>query len=384
MYLNDSLQKLSVPEIIDDFKCSNCNEKVTIKKVTALNKLPNVLVVHLKRFYLNYETCQTQKINSKFEFPKTLDLKEFCTEQFNKDETLETYNKVDDYYQYELKGINVHTGSADGGHYFSFIDVNRDGKDNSLNVYPKENWLQFNDSHVSEFDTDSIQSECFGGNSEGRPYENIQNAYLLIYERKKKTPVKILIDERDIDKEKEKENIVTINKDNRSLINKEYDLSRIKPDVKEEDLYKKIFFDEEKDEYFKYIPYYNIPKYAPRKVYNEIMKENNTSPSPKSDNNKAKINLKDYKKILYDIIQDKNFDINDKNYNDESKEIIISITLNNFMKKINSNQRSSDEKEQINKEFDFIINKLIKPLVKEDTCIDILKIINKHLNNILQ
>ena len=378
--LNDSLQKLSVPEIIDDFKCSNCNEKVTIKKVTALNKLPNVLVVHLKRFYLNYETCQTQKINSKFEFPKTLDLKEFCTEQFNKDETLETYNKVDDYYQYELKGINVHTGSADGGHYFSFIDVNRDGKDNSLNVYPKENWLQFNDSHVSEFDTDSIQSECFGGNSEGRPYENIQNAYLLIYERKKKTPVKILIDERDIDKEKEKENIVSINKDNRSLINKEYDLSRIKPDVKEEDLYKKIFFDEEKDEYFKYIPYYNIPKYAPRKVYNEIMKENNTSPSPKSDNNKAKINLKDYKKILYDIIQDKNFDINDKNYNDESKEIIISITLNNFMKKINSNQRSSDEKEQINKEFDFIINKLIKPLVKEDTCIDILKIINKHLS----
>ena len=379
--LNDSLQKLSVPEIIDDFKCSNCNEKVTIKKVTALNKLPNVLVVHLKRFYLNYETCQTQKINSKFEFPKTLDLKEFCTEQFNKEETLETYNRVDDYYQYELKGINVHTGSADGGHYFSFIDVNRDGKNNSLNIYPKENWLQFNDSHVSEFDTDSIQSECFGGNSEGRPYENIQNAYLLIYERKKKTPVKIIINERDIDKEKEKENIVQINKDNRSLINKEYDLSRIKPDIKEEDLYKKIFFDEEKDEYFKYIPYYNIPKYAPRKVYNEIMKENNTSPSPKSDNNKGKSNLKEYKKILYDIIQDKEFDINDKNYNDESKEIIISITLNSFMKKINSNQRARDEKEQINKEFTLIINKLIKPLVKEDTNIDILKIINKHINN---
>ena len=380
--LNDSLQKLSVPEIIDDFKCSNCNEKVTIKKVTALNKLPNVLVVHLKRFYLNYETCQTQKINSKFEFPKYLDLKEFCTEQFNKDETLETYNRVDDYYQYELKGINVHTGSADGGHYFSFIDVNRDGKDNSLSVYPKENWLQFNDSHVSEFDTDTIQSECFGGNSEGRPYENIQNAYLLIYERKTKTPVKILIEKKDIDKEKEKENIVTINKDNKSAINKEYDLSRIKPDVKEEDLYKKIFFDEEKDEYFKYIPYYNIPKYAPRKVYNEIMKENNTSPSPKSDNNKSKINLKEFKKILYDIIQDNDFDINDKNYNDESKEIIISIILNNFMKKINSNQRpSSDEKEQINKEFDFIINKLMKPLIKEDTNIDILKIINKYISN---
>ena len=43
-------------------------------------------------------------------------------------------NKVDDYYQYELKGINVHTGSADGGHYFSFIDVNRDGKNNSYKL----------------------------------------------------------------------------------------------------------------------------------------------------------------------------------------------------------------------------------------------------------
>ena len=45
--LNDSLQKINVPEIIDDFKCSNCNQKVTIKKVTALNKLPNVLIIQL-------------------------------------------------------------------------------------------------------------------------------------------------------------------------------------------------------------------------------------------------------------------------------------------------------------------------------------------------
>ena len=50
---------MSVPEIIDDFKCSNCNQKVTISKITSLNKLPNVLVVHLKRFYLNYDIFKT-------------------------------------------------------------------------------------------------------------------------------------------------------------------------------------------------------------------------------------------------------------------------------------------------------------------------------------
>ena len=30
--LTDSLNKMSVPEIIDDFKCSNCNQKVRIEK----------------------------------------------------------------------------------------------------------------------------------------------------------------------------------------------------------------------------------------------------------------------------------------------------------------------------------------------------------------
>lgn len=97
--LNDSLQKLIIPEIIDDFKCSNCNQSVQIKKVTSLNKLPNVLVVHLKRFYLDYETCHTRKINSKFEFPKKLNLKLFCVEEVTKNfgstqsESTDIYNR---------------------------------------------------------------------------------------------------------------------------------------------------------------------------------------------------------------------------------------------------------------------------------------------------
>ena len=68
--LKDALQKLIVPEIIEDFKCSNCNQKVTINKVTSLNRCPNVLVVHLNRFYLDYEDCNTNKINSRFQFLK--------------------------------------------------------------------------------------------------------------------------------------------------------------------------------------------------------------------------------------------------------------------------------------------------------------------------
>ena len=375
--LNDSLQKINTPEIIDEFKCSNCNQKVTIKKVTALNKLPNVLIVQLKRFSLNYDTGNTQKVNSKFEFPKILDLKQFCSEQFNKEETLDTYNRVDDYYEYELKGINVHRGSADRGHYFSFIDVNRDGKNNLINTYEKEVWLQFNDSHVSEFNIDSIEEECYGGSSQG--HENYQNAYLLLYERKKKTPIKILIEEKDIDKEKDKDNIVEITEENKSSVYKKYDLSRIKPEIKEEELYSKIFFDKEKNEYFKYIPYYNIPKYAPRKVYNAIMKENNSTPSPKSFDTQRKNYLKEYKNVLFGVVKEEGFDINNEKFDEKIKETIISIVLNYFMKVITSSQNfDDDQKKEINKEFTFIINKLIKPLIKEDASLSTLKLINKH------
>ena len=236
--LNDSLHKLIVPEIIDDFKCSNCNKNVRISKITSLNKLPNVLIIHLKRFYLDYETCHTTKINTKMEFPTKINLKEFCIEEItknysvSKDEAIDDiYTRQDEYYQYELKGINIHTGSADGGHYFSYIDSSRDGTGNILEVSPngKDSWLTFNDSQVSEFDTDKIPSECFGGNTEGYSFENCQNAYLLFYERRKKEPIRILLDENEkkIVEENKANEIIKINKDNRSKIYKEYDLSRV-------------------------------------------------------------------------------------------------------------------------------------------------------------
>ena len=385
--LNDSLQKLIVPEIIDDFQCSNCNQKVRISKITSLNKLPNVLVVHLKRFYLDYEICHTRKINSKFEFPKKLNLKVFCVEEIikslgtNQGDNEDIYNREEEYYQYELKGINVHTGSADGGHYFSFIDTERDGKNNIMNENTKkDSWLTFNDSHVSEFDTDKIPSECFGGSYEGYSYENCQNAYLLIYERKKKTPIKIIMDEKETKNIKE-ENIVKIDKDNRKEIIKQYDLSRIGNNIDEKIFYNKIFLDTEKNEYYKYIPYYNIPKYAPRKVYYEVMKENNKAPSTKDNNKKYKKIFKKYKDILLEKINNPDFNINNEKYDDDSKENIISIALNDFMKKLNKRQNwDNEEKEKINNEFKDLIDKLIKPLINKDTSINILKVINKSLS----
>jgi len=390
--LNDSLQKMGVPEIIDDFKCSHCNQKVTISKITSLNKLPNVLVVHLKRFYLNYEVFKTMKINSKFEFPKKLNLKQFCVSEIqknseNKNNNDEIYIHNEEYYEYELKGINVHTGSADGGHYFSFIDVNREGKNNKINNYPKEYWLQFNDSKVSEFDTETIPKECYGGNYEGYAFENIQNAYLLIYERKIKMPIRVLYEKNDIDKiKKENNDLIIIKKENRNEINKKYDLSRINNnDIKEEDLYKKIFFDEEKDEYYKYIPFYNVPKYAPRKVYNEIMKENNTQEdSSDLNDNKFQINQQKYGQVLSNLIQESKLDINDNYYDDKMKESAIVSILDELLISIKEKDKFVGGEEgntKFNDAIFYIFNNLIKPLVKKETSEELLKTIFEMIYN---
>ncbi len=47
----------------------------------------------------------------------------------------------------------MHSGTAEGGHYFSFINTNED------------TWCEFNDSIVKEFDAKDLKKECFGGST---------------------------------------------------------------------------------------------------------------------------------------------------------------------------------------------------------------------------
>ena len=377
--LNDSLQKMISPEKIDDFKCSNCNQNVTISKRTSLCDLPNILVVHLKRFYMNYEIERTEKINSRFEFPMNLNLKQFCSEDIvsqisgKQFEDEDIYVKEDEYYQYELKGINIHMGSADGGHYFSLINVERNGENNTLiennDGEKKYKWLKFNDSHVSIFDINDIEKECFGGAKKGSGYnyESFQNAYMLIYERKKKSPIRILYEEKDIKEnnvDKKSENDVEINKDNRKGIKKEYDLFKKNPKVDENNLYKKLFKDEEKNEYYKYIPYYNIDKLVPRKIYNDVMEKNKKIEEAKNKNENDDIR---YKKEYYDIlltnISSPEFNILSDNYDSNIKGDLINLLLENIFSSIANKYLQEEEKVILNSKTKIILDKIVLPFI---------------------
>lgn len=61
---------------------------------------------------------------------------------------------TEDYYKFDLNGIVVHMGTADSGHYYSFIKESETfERDDSASP---EMWMEFNDSFVSEFDPADI------------------------------------------------------------------------------------------------------------------------------------------------------------------------------------------------------------------------------------
>lgn len=76
-------------------------------KHLTINKTPNVLVIHLKRFAYG---CSTGKINKKIEFGEFLDVP--CSEEASSS------------CRYNLIGIIVHHGgSIHSGHYIAFVKV---------------------------------------------------------------------------------------------------------------------------------------------------------------------------------------------------------------------------------------------------------------------
>jgi len=183
----------------DCYYCERCEKKVKAKKRTTFKILPNYLIFILKRFDYDYTTGQKKKINDYYEFPFELSMEEF-TQEFNlrkdlsekntdlltEDEKLFLTNPLipNNYYGYKLKGVVLHMGTADSGHYTSLISAKNDTK-----------WYEFNDEKVTEFHPNRMSEEAFGGQQENiskelsmidsshELFSKIKNAYVLVYER---------------------------------------------------------------------------------------------------------------------------------------------------------------------------------------------------------
>jgi hypothetical protein len=121
-------------------------DKVDAHKGSTLvaKGLPCILQFHLKRFNYDWQTDATTKLNSRFSFPKTLDLSSLCNGMAEGDESL---------VKYELQAIVVHMGEYGVGHYYAYV----------LPDIESEKWYRFNDDTVEEVSFDEVTADSFGG-----------------------------------------------------------------------------------------------------------------------------------------------------------------------------------------------------------------------------
>jgi ubiquitin carboxyl-terminal hydrolase 34 len=231
-------------DVISDYECGGCKKRTDVRRRTLIAETPNVLIMQLVRFDLNYETWQTEKINSHYEFPQILDLAPYSYHAVTSKEragnagaaegeeeaqlgaTEEKAEVADgeaseneeppeeDCYEYKLVGVTVHSGTAHAGHYWSLINTTRTpdapgagaGGEGAWGNLEADTWMEFNDSTVREFQASKLKEECFGGESGGSSggfglssFDGWglgggygKSAYMLFYERRKKKPLTLL------------------------------------------------------------------------------------------------------------------------------------------------------------------------------------------------
>ena len=84
---------------------------------------------------------------------------------------------------FELVGVLVHAGTAESGHYYSYIRERPSGPD-------RPSWVEFNDDNVMPWDSSLMESSTFGGSDHRPPFDNnglaydkSYSAYMLFYQR---------------------------------------------------------------------------------------------------------------------------------------------------------------------------------------------------------
>ena len=235
--LEHSLSQFVEGEQISDYQWEDSEPRVTVSKRQCISELSDTLIFHLKRFELNFDYFRREKVNDSFPFPTYLNMLPYTKEGLMTPGSIGLEgSRPSTYYQYELAGVVVHTGTTDSGHYYAYIKDKGEVLDSlsSSNLIPgskqhssfpatlstsssskrsisgidekekktdrrSHRWLEFNDSEVSEFAESRLEAECFGGATKSYDYSvstirevdtvNPKSAYMLVYRRISSLPV---------------------------------------------------------------------------------------------------------------------------------------------------------------------------------------------------
>ncbi|RID68847.1 hypothetical protein BRARA_C00982 [Brassica rapa] len=128
----------------DMWYCPGCKEHRQAIKKLDLWRLPEILVIHLKRF--SYSRFMKNKLEAFVDFPiDGLDLSSYIS-----------YKNGQTTYRYMLYAISNHYGGMGGGHYTAYVHHGGD------------RWYDFDDSHVNQISQEKIKTSA---------------AYVLFYKR---------------------------------------------------------------------------------------------------------------------------------------------------------------------------------------------------------
>ncbi|KAJ2794368.1 ubiquitin-specific protease ubp15, partial [Coemansia guatemalensis] len=142
------------------------------RKGVIFESFPPVLQLQLKRFEYDFMRDAMVKINDRHEFPPTIDLQEFLSDDADRSMS----------WKYALHGVLVHSGDLHSGHYFGLLRPTTEDK-----------WFRFDDDRVVPVTRNEVFEEYYGGEfplPPGQPgmrqrpsSKRYTNAYMLVYIR---------------------------------------------------------------------------------------------------------------------------------------------------------------------------------------------------------
>jgi ubiquitin carboxyl-terminal hydrolase 8 len=136
------------PESLDEeYKNDSDGKLYKVKRQTKISKIPQYLIIVLKRFKFNGN-----------KYIKNQDTISFPINDLNISRYVEGYDQFNS--TFDLKCIGCHAGSIDGGHYFAVCK------------HVNNNWYEFNDKNRKLINIHSILPMIY------------RNSYILIYEKR--------------------------------------------------------------------------------------------------------------------------------------------------------------------------------------------------------
>ena len=165
----------------DAWRCGRCGARSS-KKDTRFERLPELMMLHLKRFVFDRATMRRRKLNHRVSFPETLDMSPYVTAPADAEHagargaapaaTAEWYDCV---------GVLVHAGTAHGGHNFALLRPKAGAERGPAG----DGWFEFNDSAVRRASVESREAAEGDGEAEAaNGIESGSSCYMLLYRRR--------------------------------------------------------------------------------------------------------------------------------------------------------------------------------------------------------